>query len=399
MIRVGVEGYAVSGRRTGIGRFTAELLGAAARAGRDRAAFSCVLFRNNPDGPPATADLAAAGIRVLHPGRRRFDVFRYGSRLGLPIPADLLLGGQDVWLFPNFRRYPSLRAPTVTFVHDLSHLAVPDAVAPGYLAHLRRHVETAVRHSDRIGAISQTVAAEIAATYPGAGERVFVAPPGSATTLPRDPPADWRGRLAALGLADGFVLHVGTLEPRKNLRVLVAAMARLPPAVARAHPLVLVGARSWGDEALVAELAAAGDRVRHLPFVGDADLRVLYAGAALLAFPSRYEGFGMPLLEAMALGVPVACSDIPVFREVAGGAAAHFDHTDPAAIAAVLGALLDQPAERAALRRRGLARAPAYSWDASAATLLDALSAVAGHTGEAPAARAGDPGRGTAGAG
>lgn len=387
MIRVGVEGYALSGRRTGIGRFAAELLAAAARAGRGRAAFTVALFRNNRDGPAPTDDLTAAGIAIVHPGRRRFDLFRYGSRLGLPMPIDLLLPRSDVVLYPNFRRYPSLRAPTVTFVHDLSHLAVPDTVPPAYLAHLRRYVETALRRSDRIGAISSTVADEIAAAYPGTRERLFVAPPGSATTLPAEPPGDWRVRLRTLGLEPGFLLHVGTLEPRKNLRPLVAAMALLPPALAGAHPLVLVGARSWSDDALVADLEAAGGRVRHIPYVADADLRALYAGAALLAFPSRYEGFGMPLLEAMTLGVPVACSDIAVFREVAAGAAAHFDHSDPAAIAACIGELLAAPERLAELRRRGLVRARAYSWDSSAATLLDVVTGLGDPSASSSASR------------
>lgn len=376
-----MEGYAVSGRRTGIGRFTAELLMAAARAGRGRVRFTCVLFGNNPDGPAPTDDLEAAGVEVLRPGRRRFDVFRYGSRAGLPLPIDLLHPRADVWLYPNFRRYPSLRAPTATFVHDLSHLAVPDAVPAAYRAALRRYVEQAVRRSDRIGAISHTVAEEIARAYPGTRERLFVAPPGSATTLPADPPTDWPARLRTLGLEPGFVLHVGTLEPRKNLRPLVAAMAELAPDVAQEHPLVLVGARSWADDALLAEIAAAPERVRHVPYVTDADLRALYAGAALLAFPSRYEGFGMPLLEAMALGVPVACSEIAVFREVAGGAAAHFDHTHPAAIAKVLAALLADPAERRRLRDRGRARARAYDWDTSAQILLGALEGLAAGSG------------------
>jgi len=381
VIAVGVEGYALSGRRTGIGRFAAELLMAAARTGRGRVRFACVLFSNNPDGPAPTHDLEAAGVEVLRPGRRRFDVFRYGSRAGLPLPIDLLHPRADVWLYPNFRRYPSLRAPTATFVHDLSHLAVPDAVPAAYQGALRRYIEQAVKHSNRIGAISHTLAEEIATTYPGTRERLFVAPPGSATTLPADPSRDWRDRLRTLGLDEGFVLHVGTLEPRKNLRPLVAAMGELPAEVTRAHPLVLVGARSWADEALLADIAAAPDRVRHVPYVTDADLRALYAGAALLAFPSRYEGFGMPLLEAMTLGVPVACSDIPVFREVAGGAAAHFDHTDPAAIAGALKGLLADPAQRAALRHAGLARARAYSWEASAHTLLGVLEGLAEGSG------------------
>lgn len=381
MIEVGVEGYAVSGRRTGIGRFTAELLMAAARAGRGRVRFTCVLFSNNPDGPAPTEDLEAAGVEVLRPGRRRFDVFRYGSRAGLPLPIDLLHPRADVWLYPNFRRYPALRAPTATFVHDLSHLAVPDAVPAAYRAALERYVEQAVAHSDRIGAISHTVAEEIASAYPGTRERLFVAPPGSASTLSATPPPDWRDRLRTLGLEEGFVLHVGTLEPRKNLRPLVAAMHELSDPVATAHPLVLVGARSWADDALLADIAAAPERVRHVAYVTDTDLRALYAGAALLAFPSRYEGFGMPLLEAMALGVPVACSDIPVFREVAEGAAALFDQQDPAAIAKVLERLLAEPTERQSLRDKGLVRAGAYSWDTSAHTLLGALERLAEGSG------------------
>jgi glycosyltransferase involved in cell wall biosynthesis len=375
--RVGVDGYPVSGPRTGVGRYTGELLAAAAGSGDGEIRFTTVLF-HRPNGSSDLGDLLQAGVLLRRPPRAVCKLFHVATRLRLPVPFELVAPNQDIMLFPNYRRYRTVGKPTMTVVYDLGYLTLPDSVHPGFIRRLRRIAPQAIRRSEVIGVVSETLAGEVKAAYPEASGRVAVITPGVSAALPRSAAPDWRSRLGALGLRPGYVLHVGTLEPRKNLVKLVEAHGRLPDRLGRRHPLVLVGPRGWSDGPILEAVEQAAHRVRHLPFVEDADLRVLYQGAALLTFPTRYEGFGLPVLEAMALGVPVACSDIPVLHEVGQEAVAYFDHGDPDSIAGVVAGLLDDPDLRRRHRELGWQRASAYSWEASGRKLVDVLLELGG---------------------
>jgi glycosyltransferase involved in cell wall biosynthesis len=371
-MKVGVDGYPVSGRRTGIGRYTAELVKAAARAAPD-VDFEAVLFGHHPEGPPEVDDLVEAGVRVTRPPRLRSLAFRAGLKARLPVPLTLLLPGADVLLYTNYRWYPAPGRRTLTLVYDLGYLHHPEFAHPAYLETLRRTAAQAVDRSDRVGVISETMAGELAAAYPAAAGRTVVLPPGPTSMGPTLSASEIDARLRALGLAPGYLLHVGTVEPRKNLVRLVEAVRSLPDA----PPLVLVGNRGWSDEPILAAIAAAGRKVVHLEFVADPDLQALFARAALLVYPSMYEGFGMPLVEALAAGTPVACAGIPVFREVAGDAAAFFDQTSPGAIAEAIDKLLADDAERERLAAAGPQRAARYTWPAAAERLLRAVRELA----------------------
>ena len=173
------------------------------------------------------------------------------------------------------------------------------------------------------------------------------------------------------GVSGPYVLHVGTIEPRKNLERLVTAMAHLAQR-GTPHILVCAGAPGWGAAALHRHLEATGtgDRVRLLGAVPDAVLPALYAAADALAFPSLYEGFGLPLLEAMACGTPVVTSNVAAMPEIAGEAAVYVDPRDPEAIAAGLDRVLHDTGMRAALIDRGLARARSFTWERCARETL-----------------------------
>jgi alpha-1,3-rhamnosyl/mannosyltransferase len=186
--------------------------------------------------------------------------------------------------------------------------------------------------------------------------------------------------LAAHGLADGgYVLAVGTLEPRKNLERLAAAHALLPPALRRRAPLALAGGIGWGGvEAgpALARALAAGD-ARALGRVDDAALAALYARAAAVAYPSLYEGFGLPVLEAMGCGAPLVHSATTAVAETAGGAGLAVDPLDPEAIAAGLAAVLEDAALASRLRAAGLARAAEFSWAETARRVVEVWREVA----------------------
>ena len=174
--------------------------------------------------------------------------------------------------------------------------------------------------------------------------------------------------------APGFVLAVGTLEPRKNLPRLVAAYASLPEEVQARHPLAVAGRLGWEADETIAALRSLGDRGRILGYVSDAVLAELYRRCAVICYPSLGEGFGLPVLEAMAAGAAVVTSDVSSLPEVGGDAVAYCSPREVGSIAAALERLLASPDERARLGERARARAAGFSWDAFAEAVVAAVS-------------------------
>jgi glycosyltransferase involved in cell wall biosynthesis len=228
--------------------------------------------------------------------------------------------------------------------------------------------EYAARVADRIVVPTRAVADELAAVLPLRPGRVAVVGEGASADL--RPPADADERAARLDLpGGGYLLSLATLEPRKGLDVLLAALAHPD---APDLPLLVVGQPGWGGVDPLGEAARLGiapGRVRLLGRIGDADLATVLSRATALAAPSRAEGFGLPLLEAMAAGVPAVTSDAPALVEVGGGAALVVPREDPAALAAALAEVAGDAALRTRLADAGRRRAAGYTWEGAARTL------------------------------
>lgn len=314
---------------------------------------------------------------------RRFGVDAAAEAVVLALPRPFLY---DAWHLAGFpapaRRAPSLAAcdlvhapspavpprgglPLVVSVHDAAFELFPEAYPRRGLRFHRQGVAAAARRADLVLTGSRAAAEEIAARTPIPADRVRVVPYGVDLVAATD--AEVAATRQRYGLADGpYVLWVGTLEPRKNVGTLVRAFG----AVARApepppHRLVLVGPGGWLRRGLLPEeeLARVGDRLRVLGHVPEADLRALYAGAELFCLPSLHEGFGLPVLEAMAQGTPVLCADVPALAEVSDGAARLAPPLDVEGWSAALHELLQDAGLRSALAGRGLARAGELSWE------------------------------------
>jgi glycosyltransferase involved in cell wall biosynthesis len=280
-------------------------------------------------------------------------------------PVQRATGGVDVVHATAVAVPPSRGAPLVVTIHDLAFLADPSTFTRNGVRFFRRGTELARRHARLVVVPSEATAAECrdAGFDPG---RIRVVPWGHRpATVADDDVSALRDRL---GLPERYVLFVGTPEPRKNLRRLAAAWRRLDGDV----PLVIAGPGGWGDGEV------SGPGIVPIGFVSGPDRDALYAGASVVAYPSLREGFGLPVLEAMAQGAPVLTSAGTATAEVAGDAGVLVDPLDEDAIAQGLERLLSDPAAAAALGERARLRAAAFTWERCAAGYESAYAEALG---------------------
>jgi alpha-1,3-rhamnosyl/mannosyltransferase len=235
----------------------------------------------------------------------------------------------------------------------------------------------ALRAAQHVIAISEATRHDLLTCYSLVSKSVSVVPLAAAPTFAPVSPRAIAELCRRLDLPEQYVLYVGSNKPHKNLVLLVEAWAALQPA---SLPLVIAGVwdTRYPEAQQQAELMALGKTVRFLGPVAEADLPTLYTAALLFIFPSKYEGFGLPVLEAMACGTPVACSNTSCLPEVAGDAALMFDPTSVEAIADTIGCLLQDSDLRVELRERGLARAAQFSWQQTAQQTLYLYRQLAG---------------------
>jgi alpha-1,3-rhamnosyl/mannosyltransferase len=261
------------------------------------------------------------------------------------------------------------RIPAVPIVYDMT--TFEPSMRPNRRSTVieRLTLGTAVRRATAIVSISEATAEALAERFPRAAEITTVAHLGPAPAPAQPLSADE----ASLLPPPGFVLAVGTLEPRKNLPRLVQAYASMPATLQARHPLVVVGALGWETGPTLRALRSLGDRCVPLGYVSDAALLELYRRCGVFCYPSLGEGFGLPVLEAMAMGAPVLTSDRSSLPEVGGDAAAYVDPTDPASIAAELERVLEDDALRTRMAARGLDRAAEFSWATFAEIVFDVL--------------------------
>jgi glycosyltransferase involved in cell wall biosynthesis len=309
------------------------------------------------------------GFRLLYPA---WDVLRRP-----PLPREL--SAAEVVHATNHAAIPPVRPgqKLVATIHDLTFERFPELFPTTWRWLYRRGMRVAIDEAAALIVPSESVRSEL--NHAGASpERIHVIPLASSFTPPDDPQAESvRRDIEDWGIAPPYILAAGTIEPRKNLVRLVRAYRRLA-ADGLPHSLVLLGPDGWGAGELRAELKRGGPGKVIRARFGGHQLAVAFADADVVAYVSLYEGFGLPVLEAMSVGTPVVTSNASSLPEVAGDAALLVDPTDEEAIADALRRILTDPALREDLRRRGLQRAGRYSWDATARATLDVYREVAG---------------------
>ncbi len=289
--------------------------------------------------------------------------------------------GADV-LHANYVGALRCSIPQVVTVHDMSFRRHPGFFSMRDRLLFATLVPWSLRRAAAIVTVSEHAKSEISAFHPGLAGKVIVTPlapapifTGGARALPAEMAAKW-------GVHVPYVLAVGNLQPRKNLKTLLEAFAQLKPELGPAQ-LVLVGPetrRASADYRRIAELGLETDTVV-TGYVTDEELAALYRGARLFVYPSLYEGFGLPIVEAMACGTPVVCSCLASMPEVSGGAAVLVDPRDATELASAILEVWSLPALRKDLADRGLQRAAMLSWTKTAAQTVDIYKWVLRDTG------------------
>lgn len=281
-------------------------------------------------------------------------------------PFDAFLPKVDLTIFPNFATWPSLKTNyTATVIHDLTYLYFPEVVEDKNLSHLKRVVPRSIKRADFIITVSESVKNEIIKEFSIQPERCIVTP------IPPDSSFFTKQSSSIIKLAKKkyainpdkkYIYFIGNLEPRKNLKTLIEAYQLLPDSIKNEYSLVLAGGHGWKSENTQLAIDKAvknGEQIQHIGFVDQVDSPALLQGASLFVMPSLYEGFGMPILEAMAGGTQVVASDIPVLREVGKECALYAKPSSPRSFARVIEKALSSPQFDKNTLRHNVLR---YSW-------------------------------------
>ena len=363
---VGVDVSPLGSAHTGIARYTYELIAALQRVwpeGRVTAIANRSQVQLPP--PPTGGRLPVRG--PVFPSRSAWT-------FGL-LPLWLRGAGVDVFHATSYYAPIGARLPTVVTIHDLGTFVRPDLHPRTRVLRARAALPVVARRAAAVIVPSRSVEAEVVAWLGLRPERVRVIPEAPADAFRRPvPSAEVAAALARYGLDPGFFLAVGALEPRKNLGRVAEALDLLSGERGEAvPPLVVAGPAGWKFDSLEGRVRPPGvvDGVRFLGFVPDPDLRALMDAARGLLYPSLYEGFGLPVVEAMAAGLPVVTSCSGALAELAAGAALLVDPLDIESIAAAMRQLLDDEALHRRLVELGRARAAEYTWERTARQTLD----------------------------
>ena len=370
-MRIGFDYTPAIHQGAGIGRWARSLIRALLDIDAEN---SYTLFyarsrRNEPQ--PVLPKGNHVAVRPLWFTERELNVLWY--KIGLPIPMDMLAGAADLFHFPDFALPPVRRGATVVTVHDLSFLLVPECADQKLRAHLERVVPMSVREADFVCVDSENTRNELTTLLDVAPERAEVVYGGVDQRFrPVTDEMVLEATRLKYGLSFPFIMYTGTIEPRKNLGRLLQAYTILRERKQIRHRLVIAGGLGWLYQDVLRDIdqLAVDQEVVFLGRVPDDDLPSLYSLCDLFVFPSLYEGFGLPPLEAMACGKPVVCSNTSSLPEVVGDAGVLVSPYDVDALANAIGELLDDPDQRALLGRRAIEQSQRFTWEESARRTL-----------------------------
>ena len=364
---IGIDYTSAAHQSAGIGRYTRELVAAlATQPSESQYRLFVAEAKGDFSRPRPGSNFEWCPTRITQRWLTRF-----WYRLRLPLPVELWTGRINLFHAPDFFLPPTRPTTrTLVTVHDLSFVREPTSVMPGMSSHLNAWVPRSVARADHVIAVSEATRRDLIELYQTSPEKVSVLYHGVTADFR---PVNDRSQLDAvrqkykLGYRP-FILSVGTIQPRKNYRRLIQAFADL----SEEYSLVIVGSKGWDYQLVLNEVEVQGlkDRVHFPGFADDADLPALYSAASLFVYPSLYEGFGLPVLEAMACGTPVVAAEISSLPEVVADAGLLVSPTDVGSIARGMKQVLEDRDLHRFLAEAGRNRAAKFTWTAAAQQLI-----------------------------
>ncbi len=355
----------------GIGRYVRELV-AALSVVESAYHYRCLVANSSDSKVVQIPQKSTFTIRRTWLSSR--NLARVWHRLHVPLPVECFVGRVNIFHATDFVLPPTLPSTrTLLTVHDLSFARLPHTAVSRLKVYLDRVVPASIHRADWVLADSEATRSDICDLYGVSRDRIFVLYSGVDVRFSvSNKNSLLTTRSHAMPLQRPYILAVGTVQPRKNYSRLVQALSILRGKGIDIQ-LVIAGARGWLEDEIHDTVAATGmsPHVHFIGFVDDGGLPALYRGAVCFAFPSLYEGFGLPLLEAMACGVPVLTSNVSSMPEIAGDAAVVVNPYDVEAIAHGLERLITDEELRKALKEKGLERAKQFTWEKSAVALLN----------------------------
>lgn len=370
-MRIAIDYTSAARQRAGIGRYTRSLI--RALAAQDTSSQYALYVPGNAQYLQDTRNFPKNFRVTRAPLPERYMVALW-QRAQIPLPVEWFTGAADIFYSPDFVLPPTRAKKKILTIHDLSFKRIPETAVPTLKWYLEGAVPRAIERADLILADSDATRNDLIELFHTPAERVQTLYSGYDAMFRRITDENEGARVRAqYQLHKPFILHVGTIEPRKNLVRLIEAFSRLPQR--NELELVIAGGRGWMYDEIYAAPEKFGVRasVRFLGFTPDAALPALYSLAELVTYPSLYEGFGLPVLEAMACGAAVVASNNSSIPEVAGDAAVLIAARDTEALASAMERVLEDAALRASLQQKSLKQAGRFSWEKSAQQLKAAF--------------------------
>ena len=331
------------------------------------------LFPDFGELPPLDHERPLAGRARTLAGLASLAAMNYAH---LPL-AEWLGPRADIFHTTNLIHHPPRNMRLTTTVHDVTSWIMPELHSAAN-QRADRSFEATLRRADRIIAVSENTRQDVMRVLGIGGEKIVAIHSGVAEAFFRVTVEEAAAARASQGLHRPYVLFLGTIEPRKNIGTLLDAWSALAPELRAEFDLVLAGPAGWAGPDLLARLRQPPKGVRYLGYVAEQHLAGLTAAAALFVYPSLYEGFGFPVAQAMAAGVPVVTSNVSSLPEVAGDAAALVDPRSQRELSDAMARLLASPGERARLAASGRTRAARFTWDECARRSLEFFRQTAG---------------------
>ncbi len=374
-MRTLIEASAAFDQGAGIGRYSRNIIARLLALPGDQRWTLLRSPEERGSDPAYFAPPRRPGVRAVTVPFNRRNADRIWHRLDLPLDARLFAGGADILYSPDFTAPPMARVPRIITVHDLAFLTHPETTTEALRRYLEKVVPRQVERADRVAVVSEATKAALMDLLGVPDEKIVLARNAVDSRFQDATPLSAESR-RRLGLPDRYLLMLGTIEPRKNH--LNALQALEASGVGQYVPLVLAGRPGWGYEdalALAEELQQKG-MVRLLSYVPESDLPSLIAGATAMLYPSWTEGFGLPVVEALATGIPVITGTAPALREVGGPYARYAHPADIDAIARHIQNVVEQDStdDERQQRREWTDQ---FSWDSSTASVFDSLHRLA----------------------